>query len=63
MQIIDKCFHRGLGADRACEELVRASKQRWKEKEGDYRDDITVIVIRIDTLWDDEATTGVGVEK
>ena len=63
MQIIDKCFHRGLGDDRACEELVRDSKQRWKEKEVDYRDDITAIVVRLDSLWYDDATTGVGVEK
>jgi len=30
---------------------------KWKEKEGDYRDDITAIVVRLDGLWD-SATAG-----
>ncbi|KAL7552607.1 hypothetical protein ACHAWF_015844 [Thalassiosira exigua] len=41
----------GGGASAACEALIRASSDRWHEHEGDYRDDITAIVIRLKDLW------------
>lgn len=39
------------GASAACEALIKAASQKWHEHEGDYRDDITAIVIRLKDLW------------
>ena len=35
------------GASSACEYLVRAAIEKWTESEGDYRDDITAIIVDI----------------
>ena len=35
------------GCYEACEELIQVSAERWSEEEGDYRDDITAIVVRL----------------
>ena len=35
-----------LSADAACTALIVASATKWQEFEGDYRDDITAIVVR-----------------
>ncbi|KAL9183970.1 hypothetical protein ACHAXT_002056 [Thalassiosira profunda] len=40
----------GSGASRACEALIKAASEKWHEHEGDYRDDITAIVIRLKDL-------------
>jgi hypothetical protein len=37
--------HRHKGATVACKELIAESARRWKEEEGDYRDDITAVVL------------------
>jgi len=34
-----------MGASIACEYLIHVATERWAEEEGDYRDDITAIVI------------------
>ena len=34
-------------ASKACASLVQAAAQRWKKAEGNYRDDITAIVVRL----------------
>ena len=39
------------GASIACEALIKAASEKWHEHEGDYRDDITAIVIRLKDLW------------
>lgn len=39
------------GASVACEALIKAASEKWHEHEGDYRDDITAIVIRLKDLW------------
>ena len=39
------------GASSACEALIKAASEKWHEHEGDYRDDITAIVIRLKDLW------------
>ena len=39
------------GASEACEALIKAASEKWHEYEGDYRDDITAIVIRLKDLW------------
>jgi len=41
-------------ATRGCEELVRLAKERWREHEGDNRDDITCIVAFLPFLEEDE---------
>jgi len=34
----------------ACKRLIDAAIQQWKDNEGDYRDDITAIVMRLPAL-------------
>jgi len=41
----------GGGASEACEALIKAATAKWHEFEGDYRDDITAMVIRLKDLW------------
>lgn len=38
------------GCQRAADELVLESAARWKRTEGDYRDDISALVVRVDTV-------------
>lgn len=40
-----------LGATKACQALIEAAASRWHEEEGEYRDDITAIVVRVHHLW------------
>jgi len=35
-----------FGCHAACEELIQVAAMRWAEEEGDYRDDITAVVIQ-----------------
>lgn len=39
------------GASVACEALIKAASEQWHKHEGDYRDDITAMVIRLKDLW------------
>jgi serine/threonine protein phosphatase PrpC len=39
------------GASYACQRLIEAAASKWHEHEGDYRDDITAIVVRLRELW------------
>jgi serine/threonine protein phosphatase PrpC len=41
----------GLGASAACKALIKAASEKWHEHEGDYRDDITAIVVRLRDIW------------
>lgn len=50
--IVDKCFQQGKGASEACEELIKIAMSKWKEKEGDYRDDVSAIVVKLNGIWD-----------
>ncbi len=43
--------HLDRGATKACQALIEAAAAKWHEEEGDYRDDITAMVIRIPDLW------------
>jgi protein phosphatase 2C family protein 2/3 len=52
--IIQSCFDMGMGASDACEVLIKEAMDKWKEMEGDYRDDITVTVVRLKDLWDQD---------
>jgi len=38
------------GASVACEALIKAASDKWHEHEGNYRDDITAIVVRLKDL-------------
>ena len=35
-----------FGSHAACEELIQVAAMRWAEEEGDYRDDITAVVVQ-----------------
>lgn len=39
------------GATKACQALIEAAAAKWHEEEGEYRDDITAIVVRLQDLW------------
>lgn len=39
------------GATKACQALIEAAAAKWHIEEGDYRDDITALVIRLQELW------------
>jgi protein phosphatase 2C family protein 2/3 len=57
VDIVSAQLQNNMGATRACRSLIEAAAARWHEEEGDYRDDITALVIRLQHLWkkqDDE---------
>lgn len=43
------------GATKACQALIEAAAAKWHEEEGEYRDDITAIVVQIQSLWENDA--------
>jgi serine/threonine protein phosphatase PrpC len=55
VQIVGAVLNRtddGGNATTACQALIEAAATRWHEEEGEYRDDITAIVVRLSNLWD-----------
>ncbi len=46
VDIIQEKFAAGANCRQACQELIEQASQRWAEEEGDYRDDITCIVVK-----------------
>jgi protein phosphatase PTC2/3 len=38
-------------ATKACQALMELAAERWHDEEGDYRDDITALVVRLPLLW------------
>lgn len=46
VDIVAGVLREGGSVTDACQELIGQSAQKWVEEEGDYRDDITAIVIR-----------------
>jgi serine/threonine protein phosphatase PrpC len=40
----------------ACQELIEEAASRWQEEEGDYRDDITAIVVRFPLQFSQQKT-------
>lgn len=36
----------------ACQTLIEEAAERWKLEEGDYRDDITCLVVNLQRLWE-----------
>ena len=48
--LVSSFFSQGLDASVACEQLIEKAASKWKEIEGDYRDDITAVIVRINHL-------------
>ena len=46
-----------FGCHAACEELIQVAAMRWAEEEGDYRDDITAIVVQFPLPLKEKAST------
>jgi len=51
VKIVAGYIESGDGAEKACQALIEAAAVKWHEFEGDYRDDITVLVIQLKGLW------------
>ncbi len=47
VDIVQDKFEAGANCTQACQELIEQASQRWMEEEGDYRDDITAIVVKL----------------
>ena len=48
VKIVAKNLHKG--ATKACQILIEAAAAKWHDEEGDYRDDITALVIQLQHL-------------
>jgi len=48
VKIVAKHLHKG--ATKACQVLIETAAAKWHDEEGDYRDDITALVIRLQHL-------------
>ena len=51
VKIVSSCFADGIDASSACEILIERAASLWREHEGDYRDDITAVIVRLNKLW------------
>jgi len=49
VDIVSRYFYK-YGATKACEILIENAAERWRDEEGDYRDDITAIVVGVKQL-------------
>ena len=52
VKIIAKNLHEG--ATKACQVLIETAAEKWHDEEGDYRDDITALVVRLQHLLEPE---------
>jgi len=53
-EVVDMVNHdlrQGKGSSEACQNLIKAAAAKWHEYEGDYRDDITALVVKVKELW------------
>lgn len=55
VQIVNQ--HLKNGATKACQALIEAAADKWHDEEGNYRDDITALVVRLQDLWDSSNST------
>lgn len=53
IDLVSKDFQNGKGSSEACQNLIEAAAAMWHRHEGDYRDDITALIIRVKELWND----------
>ena len=51
VDIVQEKLAAGANCTQACQELIEQASQRWAEEEGDYRDDITAIVVKFPLPW------------
>lgn len=42
------------GATKACEVLIEKAAELWRDEEGDYRDDITAVIVKVQELWEED---------
>jgi len=49
-EAVDICFKHSSNATRACKALIDESALRWRREEGNYRDDITAVVLFLPAL-------------
>mmetsp|Transcript_1858 Transcript_1858/g.3688 ORF Transcript_1858/g.3688 Transcript_1858/m.3688 type:complete len:108 (-) Transcript_1858:96-419(-) len=52
IEIVARHLDAGEGASRACQCLIEEAAAKWHDFEGDYRDDITALVVTFDKIWD-----------
>jgi len=57
VDIVARDLDNGLGSSVACQHLIEAAAAKWHEHEGDYRDDITALVVRVKKLWGPAASS------
>jgi serine/threonine protein phosphatase PrpC len=51
VRIVGERLEKGDGATKACQALIEAAAAKWHEEEGNYRDDITALVVYLKDLW------------
>jgi len=54
VKIVSNKLDEGYGASQACQALIEEAASKWHEHEGDYRDDITALVVKVKQLWNDK---------
>ncbi len=51
VDIVSEHLDSGNGSSFACQNLIESAAGLWHENEGDYRDDITALVVKVQELW------------
>jgi serine/threonine protein phosphatase PrpC len=51
VRIVGEHLEKKKGATNACQALIEAAANKWHNEEGNYRDDITALVVRLQDLW------------
>ena len=51
VDLVGRHLDAGEGASRACQCLIEEAAAKWHEHEGDYRDDITAVVVTFKEIW------------
>lgn len=54
VRIVADHMESGKGAESGCQALIAAAAAKWHEFEGDYRDDITVLVVQLKGIFGSE---------
>ena len=53
VEVVGRYLDAGEGASRACQCLIEAAAGKWHDIEGEYRDDITALVVVFADIWKD----------
>ena len=62
VDLVGELLDSGEGASVACGVLIETAMEIWRACEGDYRDDVTAVVVRMKDLWKKEVNSGRPVE-